>query len=90
MLYNIDVEVNWLTQVRELLMSMGLAYISYNQSILNTDVFITQIKMRLSDMFIQDMEAYFELSKCSLYRYLPETHSLQFYLQKSMSEKKKI
>ena len=37
------------------------------------------------DMFVQEMNSFFENStKCLLYKYLPDTFDLQFYLRKSL------
>ena len=87
MLANVDINVNWLTNVRDLLFRLGLGYFWYCQNVDNVNEFISLVKFRLNDSFVQEMSSYFENSpKCSLYRYLPDTHCLQYYLRKSIPD----
>lgn len=53
----------------------------------NTNIFLKIVKQRLSDFFIQERDTFFESSsKCLLYKYLPDTFSLQFYSRKNIPE----
>jgi hypothetical protein len=46
--------------------------------------FLIQGKEKLSDVFIQEMNEFFDKSsKCSLYRYVNDGFNLQLYLKKS-------
>ena len=57
----------------------------FNQYVENKKTFVINVKDRLKDMFVQEMNSFFENStKCLLYKYLPDTFDLQFYLRKSL------
>ena len=87
MLENIDCR-NWLSQVRDLLFSLGFGYVWYNQCVPNRKLFLAQLNTVLNDFFIQEMNSYFENSnKCYLYRYLTDTHMIQYYIRKSLPDK---
>ena len=78
---------NWLSQIKDLLMSLGLGYVWYNQYVPNCNIFLTQVKSVLNDQFLQEMYEYFESSsKCIVYRNLHDVHCLQYYIRKSLPE----
>jgi hypothetical protein len=48
---------------------------------------LIQVKQRLSDVFIQEMNEFFDKSsKCSLYKYVNDGFKLQLYLKKKQSQ----
>ena len=61
----------WVTQVRELLCSVGFQYVWLNQSVRNENEFISALKQRLTDMFIQEWNVSIrDRERYSLYRQL--------------------
>ena len=73
----------WLTYVRDLLYSLGFGYVWNCTSDINENKFLYEVKQRLLDVFIQELNSSFEMSpKCSLYKYVNEGFKLQLYLTK--------
>ena len=66
---------------------IGLGYVWVSQNVLNSGVFLNICKSRLIDIFIQEMHGFFQESpKCIIYKYLPDTFFLQYYLRKSLPD----
>ena len=87
MLDDIDVHHNWLTDVRNLIQNLGLGYVWKNQYVETKSSFFFNCNQLLTDSFIQEMHSFFERSpKCSMYRYLPDSFYLQYYLRKCVPD----
>jgi hypothetical protein len=75
----------WSTYVRDLLYSLGFGYVWNCTSDINENKFLYEVKQRLLDVFIQELNGSFEMSpNCSLYKYVNEGFKLQLYLTKSI------
>jgi len=73
---------NWLCQVNKLLNTFGFGDVWVNQCVNNDNVFLTNVKSRLTDIFIQERDGFFaKSSKCLLYKYVEDTFCLQYYLK---------
>ena len=62
---------NWVTRVRNLLNNTGFSIVWQNQGVGNEIAFLTLLRQRLQDIFIQDWHSRLDLfSRASLYRNL--------------------
>jgi hypothetical protein len=67
------------------LYSLGFGYRWNCTFDINENKFLSQVKQRLLDVFIQEINSSFEMSpKCNLYKYVNEGFKLQLYLTKSI------
>ena len=60
MFSNVDSQLNWLSQVKNLLFGVGLGCVWLAQDISDRDIFVNICKSRLTDIFIQEMHGYFQ------------------------------
>ena len=82
--------INWVSQVRDVLLNTGFGYIWYTQNVDNKSTFLSQLKQRMTDQFIQSMFSVFDTSpKCFIYKYMVNNLCLQSYLQKPITFKHK-
>jgi hypothetical protein len=78
---------NWLYQVKYLLCSLGFGDVWYKQHVDDTKLFIKCLKIRLTDIFIQEKDNILDNStKCNIYKHLTVTFCLQYYLRISLPE----
>ena len=74
----------WLSDVKDLIYSLGFGNVWDSQNV-NEKTFLIQVKQRLCDVFIQEMNEFFDKSsKCSLYKYVNDGFKLQLYLKKAI------
>ena len=82
--------LNWVSQLRDVLLNTGFGYIWYKQNVDNKSTFLSQIKQRMSDQFIQYMCSVSDTSpKCLIYKYNVNNLCLQSYLHKPITFKYK-
>ena len=63
--------INWVSQIRDILLTNGFGYIWYNQNVENCGTFISLFKQRLTDQFVQSLFAVYDNSpKCLLYKHI--------------------
>lgn len=78
---------SWISDVKDLLCSLGFSNVWYLQKVYNPCHLFAMVKQRLTDIFIQERNAFFEKSsKCYIYRYLTDSFDLQYYLRKNIPE----
>ena len=81
---NSDMFPCWLSDVKHLLYSLGFGNI-WNSNNINEKHFLLQVKQRLNDVFVQELNGFFDnSSKCNLYKYVNDGFKLQFYLTKAI------
>jgi hypothetical protein len=57
----------------------------WDSQTVNEKTFLIQVRQRLSVVFIQEMNEFFDKSsKCSLYKYVNDGFKLQLYLKKAI------
>ena len=82
---------NWLSNVQNILSEIGLNNIWFNQADFNEKFIVMEVKQRLTDIYkqliISDLNA---SSKCSLYKYVVDSVTLQSYLSKPIYNEYKI
>ena len=79
---------NWANNIKNELYSIGMGEYWEAQSHINVDHFISEVKMRLIDIFLQECYMFMDnSSKCLLYKNLVDTFCLQYYLKKNMCKK---
>ena len=77
---------NWCYKIREILCKYGFNYIWLSQNVSNVDLFLLQLKQRMVDTFISEVNSFFEISnKCTFYKYIYSNHILQFYLDRPVN-----
>ena len=83
--------VNWISQIRDLLLTNCFGYIWYNQNVENCITFISLFKQRMTDQGVQSMFSGFNNSpKCLLYKHVVNNNvCLQPYLRKPIALKYK-
>ena len=83
--------INWVSQIRDILLTNGFGCIWCNQNVENCSTFISLFKQRMTDQFVQSMFAVFHNSpKCLLYKHVVSNNlCLQPYLQKPIALKYK-
>ena len=82
--------VNWASQIKSLLDSIGMSYIWYNQNVNNINSFICEASCKIKDIFKQNNTLLIERStKCQFYKHLTDTFCLQNFLTKSLTCKVK-
>jgi hypothetical protein len=65
---------------------LGICYICNCTFDISKNKFLSEVKQRLLDVLIQELNSSFEISpKCSLYKYVKEGFELQLYLTKSIA-----
>jgi len=73
--------MNWLQNVKSLLLSISYGDV-WSNHVQNTSMFLENIKLRLTDLFIQKRDNFLNnSSKYNLYKYLLDTFCLQYYLE---------
>ena len=78
-----NTSVNWASQIKSLLDSIGMSYIWYNQNVNNMNSFICEASCKIKDIFKQNITLLIERStKCQFYKHLTDTFCLQNYLTK--------
>ena len=78
--------VNWASQIKSLLDSIGMSYIWYNQNVNNINSFICEASCKIKDIFKQNNTLLIERStKCQFYKHLTDTFCLQNYVTKSLT-----
>jgi hypothetical protein len=69
--------------ISPLIYSLGFGNVWDSQNV-NEKNLLIQVKQRFSDVFIQEMDEFFDKSsKCSLYKYVNDGFKLQLYFKKS-------
>ena len=82
--------IKWVSQMRDVLLSTGFGYIWYKQSVDNKSTFVSQLKQRMSNHFIQSVFYISDTSpKCFIYKYMVNNLCLQSYLQTPITFKYK-
>ena len=77
---------NWCNKVKDILVKYGLNYIWLNQRVENVDMLLFQLKEKMNGAFVSEVTSFFETSsKCQMYKYMYDTHDLQFYLDRSVN-----
>ena len=78
---------SWLANVQNILCSTGFGDVWVDKYVPNVNSFLASLKQRLTDIFLQERDAFFlESPKCFLFRYLTDTFTLQYYLRKSIPD----
>ena len=86
-MYDYPYHNSWVSNVKNLLCSLGFGSVWYTQRVHNSSHLLAMVKQRLTDIFIQERNAFFEKSsKCYIYRYLTDSFDLQYYLRKNIPE----
>ena len=80
---------NWLGEIREILISIGMIDVWNYQSVENETLFLYLAKQRLEDLAYQKIDSFIEDSnKCILYKHvLKRDKSIQHYLNQSIAVK---
>ena len=79
---------NWLSEVRTILISIGMNDVWQKQTVENEKLFLFIAKQNLKDLAYQKIDSYIDNSnKCLIYKYIPKQRLLQQYLVKNISPK---
>ena len=79
---------NWLSEIRSVLISIGMNDVWQTQSVENEKLFLFVAKQSLMDLAYQKIDSFIDNSnKCLIYKHLPKQRLLQQYLVKNMSPK---
>lgn len=83
---------NWLRDIKTILQSVGMNNVWLLPNSINAQLLLAQIKQRLQDAFLQNLDSLLEQSsKCILYRNIvSENRCIQFYLHKALPDRFKI
>jgi hypothetical protein len=69
-MYDNSCHNSWISDVKELLCSLGFSNVLYLQRVYNPSHLFAMVKQRLPDIFIQERNTFFEKSsRCYIYRY---------------------
>lgn len=93
MLYEADEagKVNWVTKIKNALLSYGFGIVWYNQGVENIDVFLKEFKRRLLDCEIQDWSSRVaETSKLEYYNMYKTLYEPELYLHLNIPRKLKV
>ena len=83
--YNVP---NWLSEIRSVLISIGMNDVWETQTVENEKLFLFVAKQSLMDLAYQKIDSFINNSnKCLMYKHLPKQRILQQYLVKNMSPK---
>ena len=83
--------VNWASLLRDKLMSLGFGEVWYVQKVYNNVLFINNVKIRINDVYYQELHATLEgLSRGRTYLYFNENLALSSYLEDVNIDKYRI
>ena len=79
-------KLNWCCKIRDILCRYGFNYIWLSQNVCNVELFLLQFKQRIVDIFISEVNGFFETSsKCIFYKHIYSNHALQYYLDRPVN-----